>query len=336
MKKNLLILTTGGTIACETGEHGLAPALSGDRLIAHLSGSIAAYQLTIKDILHLDSSNIQPEEWLIIARSIYEEHKKYDGIVVTHGTDTMAYTTSILSFILPNIPIPVVVTGSQLPMTHPLSDALDNLRSALAMAASETPGIFLAFNRKVILGCRAVKIRTTGFDAFESVNSPYAAQIDSEGLRIDTSIVPKQHGICKLQDKICSDVFLIKLTPGLNPAIFDMLLELQYKGIVIEAFGAGGLHFIHRDLISKLEKLINKNIPIVISSQCLYEKSDLSIYETGQKALKHGVIQAYDMTTEAAVTKLIFALGQTENMEEIRTLFATNFCGEITLPKKIR
>ena len=157
-----------------------------------------------------------------------------------HGTDTMAYTASVLSFMLQNVPIPVVLTGSQLPILHPLTDAMDNIRCAFAMAATSLPGIFLAFNRKIILGCRAVKVRTTGFDAFESVNCRYVATIDSNGLNINHKLLPNISGDFVLKDSVCSDVFLIKLTPGLNPAIFDMLLEMNYKGIVIEAFGAGG------------------------------------------------------------------------------------------------
>lgn len=330
-KKKLLVLTTGGTIASGQGDNGLTPSYNGSELFCSIPGIVKNYDLTIRDILHLDSSNIQPEEWKIIADSVFEAYYKYDGIVITHGTDTMAYTSSILSFMLPNPPLPIVLTGSQLPLTHPLTDAADNLRYALAMASSNICGIFLAFNRKIILGCRAVKTRTTGFDAFESVNYPYIATIDAAGLNVNYEALPKQHGTPKLMDALCSDVFLIKLTPGLNPKIFDMLLELNYRGILIEAFGSGGLHFIHRDLISKLSKLIEHEIPIVISSQCLYERSDLSIYQAGQLALKQGVIEACDMTTEAAVTKLIWALGQTNSMKEVRQMFCTNYTGEITL-----
>jgi len=234
---------------------------------------------------------------------------------------------------LKNLPIPVVFTGSQLPLTHPLTDAMDNLRYALAMAATGIPGIYLAFHRKVILGCRAVKVRTTGFDAFESVNYPLVATIDANGFNINTNAIQPITGKVVYKENLCNDVFLIKLTPGLNPEIFDMLVEMNYKGIVIEAFGSGGLHFVNRNLMEKLKKLVDAGIPIVISSQCLYERSDLSIYQAGQLALKQGVIPAYDMTTEAAVTKLIWALGQSKDEEEVRKMFQTNYAGEINLNK---
>lgn len=331
MKKRILLLSTGGTIASQPSSDGLIPAID-SKSIFHLLGSLTEiYEVDTKDILHLDSSNIQPEEWQLIARSVYSAYPDYDGIVVTHGTDTMAYTSSMLSFMLQSIPVPVVITGSQLPLLHPLTDAMENLRCAFAMAATGIGGVFLAFDHKIILGTRAVKVRTTGFDAFESVNSPCAATVDAGGLKINYEILPKSNGECMLKDNLDNQVFLIKLTPGLNPHIFDMLLNMNYRGIVIEAFGAGGLHFIHRDLISKLQNMADSGISVVVCSQCLYERSDFSIYQAGKLALQKGVIQSYDMTTEAAVTKLMWCLGQTTDRAEIRRLFATNFVGEIIL-----
>ncbi|MBC8586419.1 asparaginase [Youxingia wuxianensis] len=331
MKKKILLLSTGGTIASKPGPEGLAPSIGSDDILSMIGVLIQNYEVFSKDLLHLDSSNIQPEEWRIIAREVYHCAAQYDGIVITHGTDTMAYTTSILAFMLRNVPIPVVVTGSQLPLEHPLTDGFDNLRTAFAMAASQVPGVFLAFNRKVILGARAVKIRTTGFDAFESVNCDYAGTVDAGGLNINHQVIPPVQGRFVLEDTLCTDVFLIKLTPGLNPEIFDMLLTMNYRGIVIEAFGAGGLHFIHRDLVSKLQKIADHGISVVVCSQCLFERSDFSIYQTGQKVLEKGVIQGFDMTTEAAVTKLIWALGQSQNCEQVRKIFSQSYVGEVAL-----
>lgn len=327
--KKILLLTTGGTISSRVTGEGLAPSEDTSVISDRLYNLMLSYDITVKNILNLDSSNIQPEEWQLIAHSVYDNCGQYDGIVISHGTDTMAYTASMLTFMLLGIQIPVVFTGAQLPIEHPLTDGIDNLRTAFAMAASGRKGVFLAFNRKVILGCRSVKTHTTNFGAFDSVNYPLIATVSGSGLSINDNAIPAVNGEFKLCDNICREVFLLKLTPGLDPRVFDMLINMRYRGLVIEAFGAGGLHFIRRNLIEKLQSASEKGIAVVVNSQCLYESSNFTLYQTGQKVLEQGAIQSYDMTTEAAITKLMWTLGQTSDIDEIRRIFSHSLAGEM-------
>lgn len=325
----MLILSTGGTIASVMTEEGLAPAKSGYELLSYLGA--VPYDITIRDILRLDSTNIQPEEWQYIAECVYGMRQGYDGVVITHGTDTMAYTASMLTFMLKNIDIPVVLTGSQLPINHPLSDAPYNLRCALTMAASAIPGVFIAFDRKILLGCRSVKVRTTGFNCFESVKAPLVAEVNSDGLCNIKLPVRKEGAVCELKKDIDTRVVLIKLIPGMDPTLLRTLANMGCKGVVIEAFGSGGLNFIRRDLISAMGELVKEGIPVVVCSQCLYERSDLTKYEVGRKALNKGVIPGEDMTSECASTKLMWALGQGMSTAEIVNFFATDIAGEVTI-----
>ncbi len=330
--KRVLLLTTGGTIASRQTRQGLSPDINCRDILQMLPVSQDNFTIDSKDIFSLDSSNVQPEEWQSIAEVIAEALPDYDGIIITHGTDTMAYTASALSYMLQNLNKPVVLTGAQIPIEHMFTDAKMNLQVAFAAVNMGISGVMIAFDGKIINGCRSVKVRTLGFDAFESISAPYWGEVYADGIHIANNITRVlERKSFELKKSLCPDVFLLKLIPGTNPDIFDWLEQKNYRGVVIEAFGMGGTHFERRNLTAKLKNLIANNVSVVVCSQCLYEKSDLSLYEVGRRLLECGVIPGRDMTTEAIVTKLMWALGQTQDPAAVRRIFDTNYVGEVTL-----
>ena len=325
----ILMISTGGTLASSHSDMGLTPGLHGSEILDRISGLTAGFEVEEEELFMLDSSNMQPEEWSALAKRIYDRRKEYDGIVVIHGTDTLAYTASALSFALQQIEIPVVLTGSQVSIENPIADATENCRAALHMAASGCPGVYVAFNRKIIMGTRASKVRTRSFDAFESIDYPYAARINSNGLVLNPMIPVSRGGTCVLQNTFCSDVFLLKLFPGISPSVFRKLEDMGVRGVYVEAFGIGGLPFLRRSLTEAIGEAVSHKMVVAVGSQCLYEGSDFTVYEAGRQALDCGVIETGNMTSEAAVTKLMWALGQYEEPETVKHVMRQNLLGEL-------
>ncbi|MDR1916453.1 MAG: asparaginase [Synergistaceae bacterium] len=335
MAKKILIISTGGTIISKSGKNGLTPSGEVGSLLDIVRTRFPGHDISLKELMRLDSSNIQPEHWREISIAVYDALLRWDGVVITHGTDTMAYTASALAFMLRNLQKSVVLTGSQMPYCDPLSDAPANLCTATSAVLNDIVGVTVAFDHKIINGLRAVKTSTMGMDAFESPNAPIMAAVSASGLDINvrsTSAPAACAHPLTLENKMCGDVLLLKLIPGTKPELLSMLPDMGYRGVVIEAFGAGGAHNIGRDITIGLKSLMDAGVPVVVRSQCPRGRADLSIYEVGRLMRSMGVISAGDMTAEAAVTKLMWALGMTSDMSEITDIFNTNFAGEITLP----
>ena len=332
MLPRITLLATGGTIASQQTDQGLMPLTTAREILDFMPSLSQLADITARDVFMLDSSNIQPEEWQQLAQAVLEAAKGADGIVITHGTDTMAYTASALSFMLLGIDIPVVFTGSQLPLTHPHSDAPGNLREAFAMALSQRKGVYIAFQHKVMYGTRAVKMRTLGFDAFDSINMPPIGFFDADGLHLHQVQDACAQAEIDNPLEIDSKVFLLKMMPGTDPEIFDHILRAGYRGLVLEAFGLGGLHYIRRNLIDKLRHISEQGLITLVTTQCLYEKADFNIYEVGKGFQTPGIYGAHDITTEAAVTQLMWALGDIEKRQAYLTKCLAHEMNEKTTP----
>lgn len=318
--KKILMIGTGGTIASEGSPEGLTPELDSRQLLEFVPHIVEICQVDCRQLYNLDSTNLQPRHWLGIVRMLRENYDAYDGFVISHGTDTMAYTAAALSYLIQNSPKPIVLTGAQKPIWFDGTDSKRNLTDAFLYACRGCGGVQIVFNGKVILGTRARKTFSKSFQAFSSVNYPDLAVLQDE--RLLQYIRTECRGKPVFYDDICTNVGLLKLIPGTKRELVSFMME-QYDGIVVESFGVGGLpDYPGEEFYPIVRQAVERGKVIVMTTQVPNEGSDLSVYHVGghlKSTLQ--LLEAFDMTTEAAVCKLMWILGQTRDFERVKELF---------------
>lgn len=319
--KNILMIGTGGTIASEMTPSGLTPELNSTQLLSFVPRIGEMCHVDCVQLYSLDSTNIRPAHWLGVARAVRENYARYDGFVISHGTDTMAYTAAALSYLIQGSPKPIVLTGAQKPIWFDGTDSKRNLTDAFLYACRGCGGVQIVFNGKVILGTRARKTCSKSFQAFSSVNYPDLAVVQDEHLLqyMRCACYPSPVFYDTLDDK----VGLLKLIPGTPAAVLEFMLD-RFDGLVIESFGVGGLPEYEGDAsyFDIIHRGIARGKLVVMTTQVPNEGSNLAVYHVGgrlKSALR--LLEAYDMTTEAAVAKLMWIMGQTRDFDEAERLF---------------
>ena len=321
--KHILLLGTGGTIACNRGDNGLTPLLTGDELLSYVPAAREFCHVDAIQVLNIDSTNIHPKHWLMLSQVLEKNYDNYDGFVICHGTDTMAYTAAAMSYLVQHSSKPIVITGAQKPIDLDVTDARTNLLDSLRFASCDRAhGVSIVFDGKVIAGTRGKKERTKSYNAFSSINFPYLAVIQEEHILFYIDDKWQDKETVRFYHDLDSRVALLKLIPSMGSSVLDYLAE-HHDAVVIESFGVGGLpSYDSGDFYSSIEKWISQGKVIVMTTQVTQEGSNMSVYEVGQKIKNaFGLIESYDMTLEATVTKLMWILGQTREPDRIRELF---------------
>lgn len=306
----------------------LQPATNAADIIRDMPEIQKHIQLDFKMVFNMDSSNMNPHHWTEIATKIHQLYNQYDGFVIAQGTDTMAYSASALSYALQELSKPIIFTGSLIPLTEIASDGRNNLVYACLTAALDIAEVCIVFANKIIRGNRAKKYHESFVEVFHSPNYPLLGELGRPTVLYEWR-KKRRKRVLKFQPKFDANISVLKLFPGFDPVIIDKVLERGVRGIVIEGFGPGNVPFLDYSIIPQIEKATAKGVPIVIANQMERGITNLKAYEAGLYAQKAGAISSKDMTTEATVAKLMWALGKTKKLSEIRNIFEKNLAGEI-------
>ena len=293
-------------------------------------GTIA--EIDILPLTNIDSTNLQPGLWSRISKAIFERMEKYDGFVVTHGTDTLSYTAVAISFMLRNLEKPVVVTGAQVPLGEIGSDGRDNLVNAIRVAMEDLAEVVVVFGTQIIRGTRAKKTSAFHLQAFTSANEHPIGQI---GLSIKISDGARKRGRREtiLDTNIESAVAIVPVYPGMKPDIITYLAS-THAGLVIEGYGAGLIPTEGQSLVPAIREAVGRGVPVVVCTQCLLGSTEMELYQVGRAALDAGAIPAMDMTPEATLVKLMWILGQTRDMKTVEKMMLKPFAGELHEPNQ--
>jgi L-asparaginase len=338
MKKKVYIAYTGGTIGMKLiGRHYLPVSNYLQEEMAAIPSfshpSLPAYRINEYEPL-LDSPNMTPGDWSRIARDIYDHYEEYDGFIVLHGTDTMAYTASALAFMFHGLRKPIIVTGSQIPLCEIRNDAQENLITALTLAASDRPipEVALYFNSQLLRGCRAVKVDADGFDAFDSPNLPPLATVGIE-VEVNHQLVKRTPSEELVLWEITEPgVGALRLFPGISAEVLDNMLRPPLRGLVLETYGGGNGPTNDKRFLEVLRAATARGVVIVNCTQCLRGTVDLTKYETGTLLADAGLISGFDMTAEAALTKLAYLFSIDTDPAWVKEKMQEDLRGELTRP----